>query len=86
MFSRESVRVKLKTTADMMNELIDWFGKDLKISQTKKDGWTEVSLVCNKDAMFYWALQYGPYVEVLEPATLRDRLSENITAMAQKYN
>ena len=86
MFSGESVRVKLKTTADMMNELIDWFGKDFKISQTKKDGWIEVSLVCNKDAMFYWALQYGPYVEVLEPATLRDRLSENITAMAEKYN
>lgn len=85
MFSGESVSVKLKTTTDMMNELIDWFGKDFRIRELDEESHIEVAVNCNQDAMFYWALQYGPYVEVLEPVALRDRLSENIKSMADKY-
>jgi predicted DNA-binding transcriptional regulator YafY len=35
--------------------------------------------------MRFWALQYGPYVEVLEPKEIREKLSEDIKAMAEKY-
>ena len=31
------------------------------------------------------SLQYGPYVEVMEPASLRNRLRENILKMCDKY-
>lgn len=31
----------------------------------------------NENAMRYWALQYGPYVEVLEPESLRRQLSQD---------
>ena len=36
--------------------------------------------------MRYWALQYGPYVEVLEPEHLRERVKEDVNSMAEKYN
>lgn len=43
-------------------------------------------VACNQDALRYWALQYGPYVEVLEPKVLRDRLIEDINGMQKKYS
>ena len=66
MFSGESVRVKFLIDEDMINALVDWFGKDFRICSVK-DGKVPVSVNCNENAMFYWALQYGPYVEVLHP-------------------
>lgn len=84
MFSGPSVMVKLKTTADMFTELVDWFGKDIVVrEQAGEDILVRVN--CNENAMRYWALQYGPYVEVLEPKSLRDKLREDISLMAEKY-
>ncbi len=79
MFSCPSVRVKLLAPADMMNELIDWLGKDFKIRNTEVEGQIE-------DSMFFWALQYGPYVEVIEPESLRKRIKDSIAGTVEKYN
>ena len=86
MFHGDSVPVKLKCSSSMMDNLIDWFGKDISVFQEKKDsGEIIVRLTCNYDAMFYWALQYGPYVEVLEPKNLRSDISKAVNEMAAKY-
>ena len=84
MFSGGSIPVKIKTTSDMVSQLDDWFGKDLKILE-EKDGEIVVRVICNRSAMRYWALQYGPYVEVLEPKDLREKIREDIITMAEKY-
>ncbi len=67
-----------------MTELVDWFGKDFKILE-KDDGAMIVRLTCNERAMRFWALQYGPYVEVLEPESLRNQLKEDISGMYERY-
>ena len=85
MFSGESVPVKFLTDEGMMNELVDWLGKDLRIRKTSKEGQIEVRVKCNEDAMFYWALQYGPFVEVLEPVALRSRIYKAVKEMYSKY-
>lgn len=85
MFSGASVTAKIKTTEDMMSELVDWFGTDFRIVE-KTDDFIVIRVVCNQDALRYWALQYGPYVEVLEPKALRDRLAEDIKGMQEKYS
>ena len=84
MFSGESVPVKLETTEDMMQELVDWFGNDFRVEKIGEDK-IRARVVCNAKAMRFWALQYGPYVEVLEPKAIRDQLSKDIKAMAEKY-
>ena len=84
MFSGPSKNIKLETTADMMSELTDWFGTDFKIVSIKDDRIT-IRVSCNEEAMRFWALQYGPYVEVLEPESLRNRIKEDIKGMADKY-
>lgn len=84
MFHGESVAVKLKCKPGMMDDIIDWFGKDIRVQKTGDDE-IVVRVVCNYDAMFYWALQYGPYVEVTEPKQLRQDLAKAINEMAEKY-
>ena len=85
MFSGPSVPVKMLTSEGMMNELIDWLGKDLRIRKTENPGQIEVRFNCNEESMFYWALQYGPYVEVVAPNELRKKLADAIKDMAKKY-
>ena len=84
MFGGKSVPVKIKTTADMMSELTDWFGKDFSIMKQEGDEIT-IRVVCNQEAMRYWALQYGPYVEIIEPESLREKLLNDAAGMAEKY-
>ena len=84
MFSGPSSAIKLATTADMMSELVDWFGTDFKIMEQDGDR-IVVRLNCNEKAMRFWALQYGPYVEVLGPESLREQIKTDIAAMSKKY-
>ena len=84
MFSGPSVQVKMRVRENMMGALIDWFGKKFRIVQETKDGLI-ISVACNKLAMRYWALQYGEYVEVLEPENLRDEIREVVDCMASFY-
>lgn len=44
-----------------------------------------LKLQVNEDDMFYWALQYGTIVEVLEPQSLRDRIRIAVEEMAMRY-
>ena len=84
MFSGKSIPVKLKTTADMLTQLTDWFGGDFRIIEQNGDE-VIVRVTCNEKAMRYWALQYGPYVEILEPLSLREQLKNDIEEMRKKY-
>ena len=85
MFSGKSVNVKMVAKKHLMNELVDWFGKDFKIRRELADEML-VEVKCNAEAMHFWALQYGPYVEVLEPAELREEIRESVKEMWEKYN
>lgn len=85
MFSGASERVKLRVPESMMDEMIDWFGKDFRILKSDVEGMMEIVVNCNENAMFFWALQYGPYVEVMEPIVLRDRIREAVAGMTRKY-
>lgn len=84
MFCGETVNVTIKTSPNMMDSLVDWFGKDFKIIKSS-DKDLEILVRCNENAMFYWALQYGPYVEVIKPTRLREDLAREIKKMSDKY-
>ena len=84
MFGGQSTNIKLKTADYMMDDLVDWFGNDIRVTK-QKDDQIVVRLNCNENAMRYWALQYGPYVEVLEPKRLRKQIREDIEEMMEKY-
>lgn len=81
----DTVTASIKTDIGMMDTLVDWFGKDFKILHKDKEEIT-ISVRCNERALFYWALQYGPYVEVVGPESLRTKLVEAIDEMQRKYS
>ena len=74
----------MRTFPYMMDALVDWFGKAFRIMQEENDQMI-VTLSCNETAMKYSALQYGLYVEILEPQSLRTAVREAIRRMARVY-
>jgi hypothetical protein len=84
MMSGESSRVKFRADQCIVTEIIDWFGKDVKFSDETDDAVT-VTVKVNEKAMFYWLMQYGEYVEVLEPKTLRKRVQDTAQQISEKY-
>ena len=85
MFSGPSIAIKLATTSDTMSDLVDWFGTEFSVIK-KDEEKIIVRVSCNERAMKFWALQYGPYVEVLEPESLRNRIKEDIAYMSKRYS
>ena len=84
MFSGPSIDVKLVTYEDMIAQIDDWFGKDFRITNIE-NGKVTIRLRCNEKAIRFWALQYGPYVEIIEPLSLREQLRSDIEEMRKKY-
>lgn len=80
----DSVAARIKTDVGMMDTLVDWFGKDFRILENKDDSLI-ISVKCNERALFYWALQYGPHVEVVAPESLRKKLADAIDEMSRRY-
>ncbi len=84
MFSGPSQRVILKVRPDGINDCIDWLGRDVGI---RREGvFLLVDTVTNKQAMKYWAVQFGEKVEVLQPADLREDIRKMVAAMNEKYS
>lgn len=88
MFSDEVASVTLATTTRMMSILADWFGRGRdKVKVLGQDGGRLTVLVRSSvEAMRYWALQYGRFVEVLAPKSLREQVRQDLTEMLKKYN
>jgi len=84
MYSGESERIKLCTNENMMDTLIDSFGKDFRVEFGEGSD-IIVTLKCNPNAIFYWAMQYGNNVEVLEPESMRERIKKTSLAVYKKY-
>lgn len=84
MFSGESVTVKLIADTYMMDDLVDWFGRDFHV-RVEDNGKMLVTLKCNESAMRYWALQYGECVEILSPNSLRESITKIVQGMVGTY-
>ena len=79
MYSGESIWIKFITNVELMDELIDWFGKDFRVQKIGDDK-IRVSLKCNEQAMIYWSLQYGKKIVIESPQSLID----SVKKIAQK--
>ena len=84
MFSGDSIHIKIRTSEIFMDALVDGFGKDFRVSFEDDDD-IIVNLKCNPDAFFYWAMQYGQNVEVLEPESMRERIRKASLEIYRKY-
>ena len=83
MFTDKLERVEFWAAAEVLDQVIDWFGKDIKIEEVEDR--YKVSLLVSPSAMEYWALQYVKSVEIISPKSLRDQIKETLECGVKKY-
>lgn len=83
MFSGESIPVTFRVHNSAIGDVIDWFGADTLF---KDEGeYSAVTVMVNRRAMLYWAMQYAEKVEVLSPQSLRDEIKDSLQNALKKY-
>ena len=85
MYTDEPERIQFTTAPWMVDQVIDWFGKDIKIENTENENEVLVSLSASPYAMEHWAMQYLNHIEVIAPKHLRERIKENLKVAEEKY-
>ena len=86
MYTDEPEQIEFITQPDIVDQIIDWFGKDISIRKTDDENKVIISLQASPNAMEHWALQYINYVEVTAPAHLRKRIIDSLNAATEKYS
>jgi len=84
MFGGESVRVSFRAKRYIVSDILDWFGKDVVFTDAD-DTEVTVNVRVSEEAMFYWAMQYGEHIEVLEPERLRDKVRNAAKSICAKH-
>lgn len=84
MFTDKHEKIELKAQERIVDQIVDWFGKDIKITPLDEE-YVKVELVASPNAMEFWAMQYMNFVEVVKPLELRERVKANIEKAKEKY-
>lgn len=84
MFTDKPEGVVLVAKKWMIDDIVDWFGKDVTITDVDDEN-VKVELTVSPTAMKFWALQYGENAEVIAPAGLRNDIATAIEKMHEKY-
>lgn len=85
MYSDEPERIEFIADACIIDQIIDWFGRDTQISK-RDDGRVTVTVKASPIATEHWAMQYINYVEITKPDTLRQKIKITIEKSFEKYN
>lgn len=84
MFAGESVSVDFIAKRYIVNDVIDWFGKDITFSNPTDDEVT-VTVKVNPTAMKMWALKYSRYIKIVSPQSLVDEIKDDIDLAKKNY-
>lgn len=85
MFTDEVERISFICDECVIDQVVDWFGKNIAISDLG-GGKYEVTVTASPNAMEYWAMQYLNYVEIKTPTKLREKIKNNLRSAAEKYD
>ena len=85
LYTDQAERIGLVADKGIIDQMIDWFGKEIKIEPLDEEK-VKVSLMASPKAMEHWAMQYIDYVEVVSPKSLRSRIKQMMTDALQKYS
>lgn len=86
MFSDEPERIDFVADVGIVDQIIDWFGNDIRIAKiSDNENQVIVTVVASPNAMEHWAMQYINHVEIVFPESLRIRLKEALEYGLKKY-
>ncbi len=84
MFTDETERIKFVSDECVVDQVVDWFGKNITLN-ARGNGKYEAVVSASPNAMEYWAMQYLNYVEIKTPVELRERIKNNLHKAEEKY-
>ena len=84
LFTGMAERVTFRVDSEQIGHVFDTFGESFRVCGSDKRT-TTISVNCNPEDAYYWALQFGGCVEVLEPQELRERLRIAVEEMSMRY-
>ena len=70
-------RIVMYCDRTILDDVIDRFGTDIQLRERDENTFS-VSFTAPPRGVKFWALQYLPYVEVVEPAWLREEVIDSI--------
>ena len=69
----------------VLNDVMDYFGKDAQISDVTNDSMTVTVKISEQD-MELFAMQFATEVTVIEPQHLAEKCKKNILEATERYN
>ena len=85
MYSDAPENIDFIADAQIIDQIIDWFGTDIEIRKTDDEAKVKVSVKASPTAMTFWALQYVDHVELVRPDSLRERIRTALENGLKKY-
>lgn len=84
MYTDKPERVEFIAEEGVIDQVVDWFGKDIRIEKHGEKQF-KVGVKVSLMAMEHWALQYSGYVTVTSPQTLADNIRWRLREAAKSY-
>ena len=86
MYTDQPERVEFIADSNIVDHIIDWFGKDIRISKYENDDkQVKVSVKVSPMAMEHWAMQYISHVKITAPQSLVEKIKDNLREASKKY-
>ena len=85
MYTDEPEQIEFLADIGIIDQIIDWFGNEIRIMNTDYENKVSVSLKASPNAMEHWAMQYINFVEITFPESLRVRMKETLEKGLEKY-
>ena len=85
MYSGASEEVCFLADSRILSDILDWFGSDIRIVAAERSDQLRITVQVHPTAMQHWALQYGKYVTVLSPESLRSEIAQIASDLAVRY-
>ena len=85
MYNDPPVPVEFLAKDYVIDQAIDWFGRDIRISEAG-EGQYRVTVRVSPNAMRHWAMQYAPHVKILSPRTLADAVKADLEEAVKVYS
>ncbi len=81
----DTADITLRVLKQMSDQIVDWFGFDFTVIEEEEDA-VIIKLRSSIRAMRFWAMQYGIFVEILEPKELREEIKKTVETIYGRHH
>ena len=85
MYTDKPERIDFFADTDIIDQIIDWFGTDIRIIKTESKNKVKVCITASPNAMVHWAMQYIDHVQIIWPESLRASIKDALQNGLEKY-